>query len=97
MNYKKNEIALFHCQFGSCSHVACQLSFTRADNPAGVPKCESFSANFAFGRNPVPRDPWLAMHDGNATARNPIEQRRFSDVWPATIAMSIATNVAQAS
>jgi hypothetical protein len=59
------------------------VGFTCSDNPAGIPKAESFPTDFAFGTNPVPCDPWLAMYNGDATAGNPVEQRRFSYIWPA--------------
>src|SRR5438477_9909354 len=83
VHHKKDEIALCHRQFCGRPHLVRQLGFPRTDNPAGIPKPESFPTDFAFGRNPVPCDPCLAMYNGDATAGNPVEQRRFSYIRPA--------------
>jgi hypothetical protein len=83
VHHKKNEIALSHRQFCGRPHLVRQLGFPRTDNPAGIPKPESFPTDFAFSGNPVPCDPWLAVHNGDATAGNSIEQCRFSYIWPA--------------
>ena len=59
------------------------MSFTPADNPAGIPKFEGLATDLAFGRNPIPRNPGLAMHNGDTTAGNSVEQGRFSYIRPA--------------
>lgn len=56
---------------------------TQQSDSARINESETVTVPFGFGRNSIARDAWLVVNDGDAAARDPIEQSGFSDVGPA--------------
>ncbi len=49
---------------------------------AGINQRKSASCPFGIRINPVARDAWRVLHNGDALPGNFVEEGRFADIWP---------------
>ena len=57
-----------------------QFRLTATDNSTRIPKREFLAAGFGFRRDAVPGDTGFAVDNRNSASRDPIKERRFSNI-----------------